>query len=191
VVASRGTFPWRRQCLAFLSIASLHFVHLQALTVASPRPPSTAHPVERQPHLRPASPRTVFPRLSARPPVAQLCGCEAYQPTTLSPALKRSAFIAPASRTAPPSSPLTTMAAITTNGVLTPPVFPPASTSPSLAKRKRSDTPPSIASHGAPASAPGAVDSRASRSRQALLDDILSVLKRYELFRIPVLGSLG
>ncbi|KAF2799494.1 hypothetical protein K505DRAFT_356545 [Melanomma pulvis-pyrius CBS 109.77] len=89
------------------------------------------------------------------------------------------------------------MAATTTNGVLAPPTLPLAPTSPSLslAKRKRSDTPPVHLSNGASAPAPATAANGARQSRQAVLDDILSVLKSYDtqpsILDLPITSAIA
>jgi hypothetical protein len=64
------------------------------------------------------------------------------------------------------------------NGNLTPPSLPPAPTSPSFAKRKHVAT-NSIVSNGASVSAQGQSATKSTYSLQAVLEDIMSVLKRY------------
>lgn len=62
------------------------------------------------------------------------------------------------------------------NGTLTPPSLPPAATTPIFAKRKRTDTDANAANGASTAAINGA-----SHSLQAVLEDIVSVLKRYVL----------
>ncbi|KAF1977213.1 hypothetical protein BU23DRAFT_551130 [Bimuria novae-zelandiae CBS 107.79] len=71
------------------------------------------------------------------------------------------------------------MATTTTNGALTPPSLPPAPTSPSLAKRKRTETDADI-TNGASPVAPAELVNGATPSLQATLEDILSVLQSYD-----------
>ncbi|KAF2122525.1 hypothetical protein BDV96DRAFT_481151 [Lophiotrema nucula] len=68
----------------------------------------------------------------------------------------------------------------TTNGALTPPSLPAAPSSPALAKRKRSDAELASLSNGASVAATSARVTRASRSLQAVLEDILEVLRSYD-----------
>ncbi|KAF2466502.1 uncharacterized protein BDR25DRAFT_268441 [Lindgomyces ingoldianus] len=68
----------------------------------------------------------------------------------------------------------------TTNGTLTPPSFPPAPSSPSLAKRKRSEAEPAILTNGTSVPSTSGLANGATLSLQANLDDILAVLKSYD-----------
>ncbi|PSN62450.1 hypothetical protein BS50DRAFT_624315 [Corynespora cassiicola Philippines] len=65
------------------------------------------------------------------------------------------------------------------NGTLTPPSLPPAPASPSLAKRKRSET-DAIVSNGASTAAATKTADDASHSLQSVLEAVLSVLKSYD-----------
>ena len=67
------------------------------------------------------------------------------------------------------------------NGTLTPPTLPPAPTSPSLAKRKHVAT-NSMVSNGASVSVQGQSARGSAYSLQMVLEDILSLLKRYDAF---------
>lgn len=64
------------------------------------------------------------------------------------------------------------------NGTLSPPSLPQAPNSPAAAKRKLAER-PAIAVNGASTPAPGESASASARSLQAVLGDILAVLKRY------------
>jgi hypothetical protein len=68
------------------------------------------------------------------------------------------------------------------NGTLTPPSLPPAPTSPSAAKRKLSEA-QAIVSNGASEPAQGQSANGNTHSLQAVLGDILAVLKRYDISR--------
>ena len=68
------------------------------------------------------------------------------------------------------------------NGTLTPPSLPPAPTSPSAAKRKLPGA-YAIVPNGASGSAPGQSANENTHSLQAVLADILAVLKRYDISR--------
>lgn len=70
------------------------------------------------------------------------------------------------------------MAATATNGALTPPSLPPAPSSPSLAKRKRTDTDANLP-NGASTAAPAKLLNGDAHSLQPVVEDILAVLKRY------------
>jgi hypothetical protein len=62
------------------------------------------------------------------------------------------------------------------NGTLTPPSLPQAPSSPSIAKRKRSEADNATLSNGA-STANGKIVNGSSRSLQAVIEDIISVLK--------------
>ena len=82
------------------------------------------------------------------------------------------------------------MATTSANGTLTPPTLPAAPSSPLPAKRKRtgSDT-DAILSNGASKTAPAQLVNGAARPLQMLLDDLLSILKRYDaLYYLPPFG---
>ncbi|KAF2714142.1 hypothetical protein K504DRAFT_462575 [Pleomassaria siparia CBS 279.74] len=85
------------------------------------------------------------------------------------------------------------MASTTTNGALTPPVLLPTSTTPVLAKRKRLETPPIHLSNGASPSVLATLVNGASRSRQDMLDDVLSILKRFDtqpsILNLPITSA--
>ncbi|KAF2444370.1 hypothetical protein P171DRAFT_414358 [Karstenula rhodostoma CBS 690.94] len=67
----------------------------------------------------------------------------------------------------------------TTNRALTPPSLPPAPTSPSLAKRKRTE-PDAVIANGASPAAPAKLANGAPPSLQTALEDVLSILKSYD-----------
>ena len=79
--------------------------------------------------------------------------------------------------------------ATTANGALTPPSLPPAPTSPSLAKRKRTET-DAATLNGASSAAPAKLADRVPPPLQAALEDILSVLKRYDFPTLLCAGCL-
>ncbi|ORY12681.1 hypothetical protein BCR34DRAFT_563209 [Clohesyomyces aquaticus] len=83
----------------------------------------------------------------------------------------------------------------TTNGTLTPPSLPPAPSSPSPAKRKRSDTESSILYNGTSAAASSRLASATRRPLQAVLDDILTVLQSYDthpsLLTLPLTSTVA
>ncbi|KAJ4290930.1 hypothetical protein N0V90_010126 [Kalmusia sp. IMI 367209] len=67
----------------------------------------------------------------------------------------------------------------TTNGALTPPSLPPAPTSPTLAKRKRTESDADLP-NGASLAAPAKLVNGATHSLQTALQDIFEVLKSYD-----------
>jgi hypothetical protein len=79
------------------------------------------------------------------------------------------------------------MAATTTNGTLTPPSPPPAPASPSLAKRKRTEVGTDLANGASPV-APAKPANGTAPSLQPTLEDIIEVLKRYEILSTSLCG---
>ncbi|CAO2656348.1 Nn.00g051510.m01.CDS01 [Neocucurbitaria sp. VM-36] len=81
-----------------------------------------------------------------------------------------------------------------TNGTLTPPSLPPASTSPSLAKRKHAG-PHAIALNGASVSTQGKAANGTTYTLQMVLKDILAVLKSYDtqpsILAHPITSSIA
>jgi len=77
----------------------------------------------------------------------------------------------------------------TANGTLTPPSLPPAPTSPSVAKRKLAGS-HGIVPNGASVAAQSETAERNTYSLQAVLGDMLEILKRYEMCQ-RCLHSLG
>ena len=110
-------------------------------------------------------------------PFAQRAGCDQHPDQPDSGALS-ALHVSTASLPHREPAPAITMS--TPNGTLTPPPLPAAPSSPSLSptKRKRTDTDASLP-NGAPKKAPAQLVNGASRPLQPLLDDLLSLLKRY------------
>jgi hypothetical protein len=128
-------------------------------------------------HWKPSwTPSRASPNFSVAPSgIAGRGCCEGNRLATTPAAL--SAFHPTASLAHRQQHPQVTMAAA--NGTLTPPSLPQAPTSPSAAKRKLAE-PHAIAVNGASVAAHGESAKANSRSLQAVLGDILAVLKRYD-----------